>query len=44
MLTVFCVCCRHAKPREAAERCHCVRPASDSKALEEDSNPCGGNI
>lgn len=44
MLTYFCVCYRHAEPREAIERCHCLWSASDTKTLEEDSNPCGGNI
>lgn len=44
MLKFFFVCYRYAKPREAVERCHCLWAASDTEALEENSNPCGGNI
>lgn len=35
---------RHAKPGEAAERCHCTRAAKNPPSLEENTHRGGGNI
>lgn len=35
---------RHAKPGEAAERCHCTRAAKNAPSLEENPHRGGGNL